>query len=356
MHKRAFLWLMMLLAPAGPLFAGERKFDFSVMPTNQPPAGMVSTAGGDGKPGTWKVIMDEMPLALAPLTTNAPGTAPKAVVAQVAWNSTDEHFPMLLLGNEAYGDFKVTTRFKIVDGLVEQMAGLAFRIQDEKNYYYFRVDATGKTFYFYKVSQGQRSPPIGNNMKADLNVEKGVWHELSVECAGPRIHIMLDGGDALPVLTDPTYSAGKIAYWTKSDSICYFTDTSINYTQREAFAQMMVRDVMKENSNLLGLKVLAAPPKSDAVHFIASNDDKEIGQPGEKTDTDVINRGVNYFRKEKEVVYVTMPLRDRNGDIVASVRFVMKGFPGETEERALVRATPILKKMQQRAAAVDNIF
>jgi hypothetical protein len=342
----------MLLMVAGPLFAEDRKFDFSEMPTNQPPAGLISTAGGDGKPGTWKVIMDEMPLALPPLTTNAPSTAPKAVVAQLAWNAADEHFPMLLLGNETYGDFTVTTKFKIVDGLAEQMAGLAFRIQDEKNYYYVRADVVGGTFYFYKVSQGLRSPPIGNNMK----IEKRVWHELSVECAGPRIHIMLDGREGLPMLTDPTYSTGKIAYWTKSDSICYFTDTSIKYTQREPFAQLMVRDAMKEYTHLLGLKVVAAPLKSGAVQLIASNDEKEIGGPGETIDTDVISRGVNYFRKEKEVVYVTMPLRDRNGDVVASVRFVMKGFPGETEENALVRATPMLKKLQERASAVDSLF
>jgi hypothetical protein len=344
------LWLM-LLTLAGPLFAAERKFDFSEMPTNQPPPDFISTAGGDGKPGTWKVIMDEMPLALAPLTTNAPATAPKAVVAQLAWNAAAEHYPMLLLGNEVYGDFTVTTKFKIVDGLAEQMAGLAFRIQDEKNYYYVRADLIGGTFYFCKVEKGLYSCN-GNNMK----IEKGVWHELSIECSGARIHIMLDGKEGLPMATDTTYSAGKIAYLTKSDTICFFTDTSIKYTQREPFAQLMVRDAMKEYTHLLGLKVMAAPPKSGDVHLIASNDEKEIGGPGEKIDADVINRGVNYFRKEKEVVYVTMPLRDRNGDVVASVRFVMKGFAGETEQAALVRATPILKKMQQRAAAADSLF
>ena len=47
---------------------------------------------------------------------------------------------------------------------------------------------------------------------------------------------------------------------------------------------------------------------------------------------------------------------DRNGDTVAAVRFVMKGFPGETEQNALVRATPMLKKMQTRATAVDSLY
>ena len=51
-----------------------------------------------------------------------------------------------------------------------------------------------------------------------------------------------------------------------------------------------------------------------------------------------------------------MPLRDRNGDAVAAVRFVMKSFRGQTEESALVRAMPILKSMQLRASAVDSIY
>ena len=63
-----------------------------------------------------------MPLALPPLSTNAPATAPKSVVAQLAWNSTDDHFPMLELDTNTYGDFTFTTKFKIVDGLSEEMA------------------------------------------------------------------------------------------------------------------------------------------------------------------------------------------------------------------------------------------
>jgi hypothetical protein len=349
MHRQ-ILWLGCLLL-ASPLWADECQFDFSQMPTNQPPVGCFSTVGGNGKPGTWKVLMDSMPLALAPLSPNAAATAPKAVVGQVAWDPADEHFPMLVLGTNTYGDFTFTTRFKMVDGLREQMAGVAFRMQDEKNYYYVRASVLGKSFYFYKVANGVRSAPIGN----EVHFERGVWHQLTVQCAGPKIHILLDGEDQMTEMTDPTYSSGKIALWTKSDSISYFTDTRITYKPREPFAQTIVRDVMKEYPNLLGLKVSMVPPKAKEARLVASNDEKEIGQPGENTDLAVINKGQNYFRKEKEIVYVTMPLRDRNGDAVAAVHFVMKSFRGQTEENALVRAMPILKSMQLRASAVDSI-
>ena len=79
-----------------------------------------------------------------------PRTAKKSVVAQLARDTTDNHYPMLVLGDERYGDFTFTTRFKMVDGDTEQMAGVAFRIQDENNFYVVRANVLGSTFYFYK--------------------------------------------------------------------------------------------------------------------------------------------------------------------------------------------------------------
>ena len=241
------LWLAMVTF-AGPLVAAERKFDFSETPLNQPPPHCFNTVAGTGKPGTWKVIMDEVPLALPPLSPGAASTAKQSVVAQLAWDATDEHFPMLILGDESYNDFTFNTRFKIVDGLTEQMAGIAFRVQDEKNFYVIRASVLSGTFYFYKVEKGVRFKSYGNNIK----IEKGVWHDLSLECKGTTFHILLDGKQAMPMINDPTFTTGKIAFWTKSDSISYFTDTRITYTPREPFVQALVRDTLKLYPRLLG--------------------------------------------------------------------------------------------------------
>ena len=51
-----------------------------------------------------------------------------------------------------------------------------------------------------------------------------------------------------------------------------------------------------------------------------------------------------------------MPLRDRNGDAMAAVRVVLKPFPGQTEENAIIRATPIVKEVQTRAQALDDLL
>jgi hypothetical protein len=324
----------------------ERVFDLSEMPLNKPPEGFESIVAGSGKPGVWRVIEAEAPLPTSPLTTNAPTMGLKSVVAQTTEDFTDEHFPMLLLGNDTYGDFTITTKFKIVSGIVEQMAGIAFRVQDPKNYYVARVSALGNNFRFYKVVNGERGPLYGS----PVNVQPGVWHEMSVSCQANRMEFSLDGNtNLIPALTDNSFSGGKIAYWTKSDSVSYFADTRIDYTPRQTVIQGLVDDAMAYYPKLLGLQVVMMMGQPPEPRMVASNDPKEVGQPGHKSDADVIGKGTIYTDKQRGFVVVFLPLCDRNGDAAASVRVKMKSFPGQTEESAIVRAMPVIKRMQERA-------
>jgi hypothetical protein len=341
------LWL----ALAGLARADERKFDFSKTPTNEPPIGAHSVVAGEGKPGDWRVILDDVPTDSGMFTTNATLTAKKSVVAQLARNTTDEHYPVLVLSDDIYGDFTFTAKFKMVDGETEQMAGLVFRLQDAKNFYVVRASALGGTFYFARFEKGLRTPPTGNFIK----FEKGVWHEMSVDCFGTTIRVKLDGKQALPDIDDPTFAAGKVGFWTKSDSVSYFADARITYTPREPFAQRLVRDILKEYPRLVGLKMYAPVPPGTETRLIASNDEKEIGRAGAKSDADCIKTGINYYLRENDKVTVTLPLCDRNGDPVAAVRVELKPMRGQTQENALIRALPIIKTMQERMALATKV-
>src|SRR5262245_29159212 len=133
--QNPFVWLVMLVPL--PLIAAERTFSFAEYPVDKPPPGFRSVVSGKGKPGDWRIIMEE----IAPSDTNASSTRlgvvvpSKAVLAQLSQDPTDEHFPLLIFDEDTYGDFTLSTRFKTVRGALEQMAGIAFRIQDENNYY-----------------------------------------------------------------------------------------------------------------------------------------------------------------------------------------------------------------------------
>jgi hypothetical protein len=340
------LWLVLSLSASG----AERVFDFGEMPAGQTPPGFRSVVAGTGKPGDWRIVMDEVPPLLAPLTDQAPVVTRRAVLAQLSQDPTDERFPMLIFDGETFADFTLTTRFKLVSGAVEQMAGIAFRLQDERNFYVIRASGLGGNVRFYKVVNGERSAPIGPQIK----ISQGAWHELKIECRGNRIQCWLDGREALPALADNTFTAGKIGFWTKSDAVSYFGETRVIYTPREPLAQAIVRDTLERNSRLLGLKIFTLDEKGEP-RVVASKDAQDLGAPGGPAEKDTITQGHIYYARGKKSVAVVMPLRDRNGEPIAAVRLNMRSFAGQTEQNALVRATPIVKQMQARVQTLDEL-
>ena len=293
-----------------PLLAAERVFDFGVYSESQTPPGFRSTVTGQGKPGDWKVVLDEVAPLLPHLNPNAPVVTKRGVLAQVAQDPTDEHFPLLIYEEESFNDFTLTTRFKTMRGVIEQMAGIAFRIQNESNYYVLRASSLGNTFKFYKIVNGMRGAIIG----PQVEIPSGVWHDLAIDCKGNSIRCSLDGKEQIPSLTDSSFTSGKIGFWTKSDSVSYFSDTHILYTPREPPAQKIVRDVLKKYPRLLALRVYAPAKDQQSTRLIASGNEHELGQAGSPTEQDVIRRGETYYGKDKDSVSVIVPLRDRNGD------------------------------------------
>jgi len=339
------LWL------SGPAFAAELSLDFRECTLNEPPPSFRSTLTGEGKPGDWRIILDDAPLALPPLSPRTSNANKRPVLAQLARDGTDEHFPLLIYEEEVFGDFILTSRFKIVDGVAEQMAGIAFRIQDERNYYYIRASALGSTFSFFKIVNGTRSPPVG----VKVEISKGVWHQLELDCKGNDIRALLDGREVLPPLSDKSFLSGKLGYWTKSDSVSYFADTHLSYIRKEIFAQTLVRDALKKYPRLLGLKIFAATNGQAKPQIIASSNLKEIGQPGRAAEQDVIAHSRIYQGKESDAVMVTLPLHDSNGETVAAVKVVMKAFPGQTEKNAIARAMPIVQLLEARVQSANDL-
>jgi hypothetical protein len=349
--RNHFLWGLLWLLPLAGL-AAERRFDFTDASEDQTPPGFRSAVTGKGKPGEWKIVLDDVPSQMPALSSRAASVAKRPVLAQLAQDPTDEHFPLFIFQGETYDDFTLTTRLKMVKGVAEQMAGIAFRVQDETNYYVVRASALGNTFRFYKVVKGQRGPLIG----PEVPVQAGVWHDLKIECKGNEIRCLFDGKELIPMLTDNSFARGKIAFWTKSDSVSYFADTRITYTPREPPAQAIVREALKNYPRLLGLELYVLSPDPHQPRLIASKDPKAIGQRGGHAEQDVIARDVIYYGKGKSSVIVTMPLHDRNGETVAAARVIMQTFPGQTEQNALARALPIVKEMEHRITSLQALL
>jgi len=332
----------------------ERLFDFSQMPEGKPPAGFVSVLTGGGAPGDWKVVLAEAPTAFQPLTAGAPRGGRNGVLAQLSTDATDERFPVLVFEDEVFGDFTFTTKFKCVDGRTEQMAGVAFRYQDPKNYYVVRASALGGTFRFYKFVNGERSAPIG----PEIAIPRGVWHELTIECKGNQIRCLLNGREAMPTITDNSFGFGRLGFWTKSDSVSQFADARVNYVPRETMAMSLVLDALSKKASLQGVVIYAAKGAGQEVRVVASHDAKQRGQAGTDVERNVIARDVIYTGEDRprKLMLVTLPLHDRNGEVIAAVRLELKPFLGQTEKSLILRAMPVIKQMEQRVKEARELF
>jgi hypothetical protein len=369
-------WLcLILILLAACTRAAELKIDFTQFREGEKPAepqksgsgnsGEVETAPqfrstvvGQGKPGKWQIVLDDAPSLLPSLGTEShdappsPVSTKRAVLAQLSQDPADEHFPILIYEREVFDDFKLTTHVKAVSGKVEQMAGVAFHILNESNYYVVRISSLGKTFRFYKVASGERGVPVGPEME----IPSGVWHELTVNCKGDEIGCSLDGKQLITVRDKVNpLTSGKIGFWTKSDAVSYFGDTVITYKPHIVPAQALVGEVMKKYPKLVDVKIYVSAQDAKATRLVGCKESADAGTVGARAERDVIDRGSTYFGKDKGTVYVTMPLRDRNGDGIAAACVVMKSFKGQTEKNALERARPIVEEIQAHVQSLQDL-
>jgi len=335
-------------------WGAELKLDFSQYQLEQCPPGFSSLISGNGKVGEWKVAMDEAPALRDPLSTNEPALSTplkRFVLAQTSQETTDEHFPILMYNGDTFGDFTLSTRFKIMSGKTDQMAGLVFRAKDEKNYYVIRASVLGKSVKFFKVVGGMRSEPVGT----EVTVTPNEWHELTVIAKGNEIRWTLDRKSYMPAFQDTSFTVGKIGFWTKSDSVVHFVDAKVDYIPRVPFAQNVVKDVMKKFPNLLGLKIYSGRNPHLPV-LVGCEDESQLGAEGGQTESETMIRGSVYFLRGSKYVEVTAPVRDKNGEIIGAMKVKMKTFVGETESNAVARAGLINKAIRDRMGAVTDLI
>jgi hypothetical protein len=117
----------------------------------------------------------------------------------------------------------VTVRFKAVAGRVDRAGGIAIRLADPDNYYVVRANALEDNVNFYRVVKGSRREIKGISTK----VAADIWHTLGLKAEADTFSISFDG-KILFTVTDRTFTgAGKVALWTKADSVTRFDALSI---------------------------------------------------------------------------------------------------------------------------------
>ena len=337
-------WLCLIWLVFAPVLARGAVLDleFSKAPIGSTPPDFDALLSGGGAPGSWSIVQAEVAPAMEIFSADAPRTSYKRVLTQRNHDQTDERFPMFAYQKEEFGDFILTARLRILGGEKEQMAGIAFRLQDADNFYVVRLSALGQNIRFYKVVGGLRGRLIGPSLKVSTNQ----WYELSIQCRGNEIICLLDGEAVMPPLQDSSFSKGRIAFWTKSDSDCQFAGANISFTPTVPLSKQVLAAALQEYSRVVDLRLYTAGPNNNQTQAIACKNPEDLGSTGDSAELGAIRDGNSYVGKDKGTVTVVMPVRDRNGDPVGAARIVMDSFPGQTDNNAIVRARPIVQLME----------
>jgi hypothetical protein len=180
------------------------------MTPGSPPAGFSFAQTGQGHPGQWSVTDDAT-------------AASRRAIEQVSTARVDMRFPLAIYNAVEAVNVDVRVNFRAVGGWIDQAAGIAVRLRDADNYYVARANALEDNVRFYRVVRGRREQLAGANLK----VTSEVWHSLGLRAQGNRFTVSYDD-KVLFTATDNTFeTAGKVALWTKADSITRFDQIEV---------------------------------------------------------------------------------------------------------------------------------
>jgi hypothetical protein len=186
------------------------QIDIAAMPPGVAPPGFVFARTGGGAAGEWRVVVD-------------PSAAARQAIAQTSKDTTDYRFPLAVYQAISAKNVDVVVRFKAVAGTVDQAAGIAVRLTTPDDYYVVRANALEDNVRFYRVVNGRRQELKGSNTKVAGNQ----WHTLGLRAEGERFTVSFDGKQLFSAEDKVFANAGKVALWTKADSVTHFDAISI---------------------------------------------------------------------------------------------------------------------------------
>ena len=147
-----------------------------------------------------------------------PAAANGLAIAQVSKDRTDYRFPLAIYKPFSCKDVEVSVGFKPVAGTVDEAGGIAVRLLTPDDYY-----VAGANVGFYRG--GQR--PTGTARQRQCQGVRECLAHARAQGRGRPLTVSFDGKPLISA-QDKTFSdRGKVALWTKADSVTYFDTISI---------------------------------------------------------------------------------------------------------------------------------
>ena len=135
------------------------------------------------------------------------------------------YFPYAIAqGVDDFKNGEISMRFQLLDGALDQCAGILFNLKPNGDYLAVRFNGKEDNLVLWTFNKGVRK--FVKKGAEDMPLKMREWHSMKIAVHGTKLEGWLNGKRLLEY-TLPEPVSGKVGVWSKTDSVAYFDDFSV---------------------------------------------------------------------------------------------------------------------------------
>ncbi|HEY6391011.1 MAG TPA: hypothetical protein VIX89_07025 [Bryobacteraceae bacterium] len=136
------------------------------------------------------------------------------------------YFPYAVAqGIDDFRNGEIGMRFQLIDGQLDQCAGILFNLKTNGDYLTVRFNGKEDNLVLWTFNKGKRS--FVKKGSEDMPLGMKQWHSMKISIKGTKLEGYLNGKLLLQyTLAEPV--TGKVGVWSKTDSVSYYDDYTVN--------------------------------------------------------------------------------------------------------------------------------
>ena len=137
------------------------------------------------------------------------------------------YFPYAVAqGIDDFQNGEISMRFKLIEGALDQCAGILFNLKPNGDYLTVRFNGKEDNLVLWTFNKGTRK--FVKKGSEDMPLQMKQWYTMKIVIQGTKLEGYLNGKLLLNyTLAEPV--TGKIGVWSKTDSVSYFDDYTVTF-------------------------------------------------------------------------------------------------------------------------------
>jgi hypothetical protein len=128
-------------------------------------------------------------------------------------------------GVDDFHDGEISMKFMILDGVLDQCAGILFNVKPNGDYLTVRFNGKEDNLVLWTFNKGVRKFVKRGTEEWPLNMKQ--WYSMKIVVRGTKLEGYLNDRKLLDyTLAEPV--SGKVGVWSKTDSVIYYDDFTVS--------------------------------------------------------------------------------------------------------------------------------